>query len=59
MHSEPINYVNHLCSDKGLTLKTSANLIFTVFNISTSTLHIDTVHSNYVKPLTAMFLCPN
>ena len=27
-----------LCSDEGLTLKTSANLIFIVFNISKSTL---------------------
>ena len=27
-----------LCSDKGLTLETSANTLFTVFSISTSTL---------------------
>ena len=29
----------NLCSDEGLTLETSANLIFTAFNISNSTLH--------------------
>ena len=27
-----------LCSDEGLTLETSANKLFTAFNISTSTL---------------------
>ena len=44
-HRKPAN--PRLCSDEGLTLKTSANTLFTAFSISTSTLRWYIVIQNW------------